>query len=99
MSVNRVTPARPMGTPLLSRTQNCLRPPEVAIRDHSLSNLTGLLHGHPGTSGTWHRVPPALVTQGLTVVCAEMPGFSRSGIHSPGDSDPGACVLPPPAGA
>ena len=42
-----------------------------------------LLHGHPRTSGTWHRVAPLLVEQGLTVVCADLPGYGRSGKPEP----------------
>lgn len=37
-----------------------------------------LLHGHPRTSATWHRVAPQLVAAGLTVVCADLPGYGRS---------------------
>ena len=37
-----------------------------------------LLHGHPRTSSTWHRVAPALVDCGFTVVCADLPGYGRS---------------------
>lgn len=42
-----------------------------------------LLHGHPRTSATWHRVAPQLVTRGLTVVCADLPGYGRSGKPTP----------------
>ncbi|WP_220151282.1 MULTISPECIES: alpha/beta fold hydrolase [Brevibacterium] len=38
-----------------------------------------LLHGHPRTSATWHLVAPRLVEQGFTVVCADLPGYGRSG--------------------
>lgn len=44
-----------------------------------------LLHGHPRTSSTWHKVAPRLVDSGRTVVCADLPGYGRSG-------------QPPPAG-
>lgn len=37
-----------------------------------------LLHGHPRTSATWHRVAPALVASGLSVVCADLRGYGRS---------------------
>lgn len=37
-----------------------------------------LLHGHPRTSATWHRVAPQLVALGRTVVCADLPGYGRS---------------------
>jgi len=42
-----------------------------------------LLHGHPRTSATWHRVAPRLVEQGLTVICADLPGYGRSGKPQP----------------
>ena len=42
-----------------------------------------LLHGHPRTSSTWHRVAPLLVQKGLTVVCADLPGYGRSGKPEP----------------
>ncbi len=37
-----------------------------------------LLHGHPRTSATWHRVAPLLVAQGFTVVCPDLRGYGRS---------------------
>jgi haloacetate dehalogenase len=37
-----------------------------------------LLHGHPRTSSTWHRVAPRLVDRGFTVVCADLRGYGRS---------------------
>lgn len=42
-----------------------------------------LLHGHPRTSATWHRVAPRLVAQGFTVICADLPGYGRSGKPEP----------------
>lgn len=42
-----------------------------------------LIHGHPRTSATWHRVAPHLVEHGLTVVCADLPGYGRSGKPEP----------------
>jgi haloacetate dehalogenase len=44
-----------------------------------------LLHGHPRTSATWHRVAPRLVARGFTVVCADLPGYGRSGKPAPAD--------------
>ena len=38
-----------------------------------------LIHGHPRTGATWHRVAPRLVAQGFTVVCPDMRGYGRSG--------------------
>jgi haloacetate dehalogenase len=37
-----------------------------------------LLHGHPRTSATWHRVAPMLVRRGFTVICADLRGYGRS---------------------
>jgi haloacetate dehalogenase len=42
-----------------------------------------LLHGHPRTSATWHRVAPSLVERGFTVVCPDLPGYGRSGKPQP----------------
>lgn len=42
-----------------------------------------LLHGHPRTSSTWHRVAPLLVERGLTIVCPDLPGYGRSDKPSP----------------
>lgn len=38
-----------------------------------------LVHGHPRTGATWHRVAPRLVEAGLTVVCPDMRGYGQSG--------------------
>jgi haloacetate dehalogenase len=37
-----------------------------------------LIHGHPRTSATWHRVAPRLASAGFTVVCPDMRGYGRS---------------------
>jgi haloacetate dehalogenase len=37
-----------------------------------------LLHGHPRTSSTWHRVAPQLAERGFTVVCPDLPGYGQS---------------------
>ncbi|MEU6124856.1 alpha/beta hydrolase [Streptomyces sp. NPDC047123] len=37
-----------------------------------------LLHGHPRTSATWHRVAPLLVQRGFTVVCPDLRGYGQS---------------------
>ena len=37
-----------------------------------------LLHGHPRTSATWHRVAPLLVAAGFTVVCPDLRGYGAS---------------------
>jgi haloacetate dehalogenase len=38
-----------------------------------------LIHGHPRTGSTWHRVAPQLVQAGFTVVCPDMRGYGQSG--------------------
>lgn len=37
-----------------------------------------LLHGHPRTGSTWHRVAPQLTEAGFTVVCPDLRGYGRS---------------------
>ncbi|HEY9377013.1 MAG TPA: alpha/beta hydrolase [Jiangellaceae bacterium] len=37
-----------------------------------------LLHGHPRTHTTWHRVAPRLVAAGHTVVCPDLRGYGQS---------------------
>ncbi|MEU6389671.1 alpha/beta hydrolase [Streptomyces sp. NPDC046939] len=37
-----------------------------------------LLHGHPRTSATWHRVAPLLAAAGHIVVCPDLRGYGRS---------------------
>src|SRR5271154_342665 len=37
-----------------------------------------LLHGHPRTSATWHRVAPQLIQRGFTVVCPDLRGYGQS---------------------
>ncbi|MCC3297828.1 alpha/beta hydrolase [Arthrobacter sp. zg-Y916] len=42
-----------------------------------------LLHGHPRTSATWHRVAPRLVEAGFQVVCPDLRGYGRSSKPEP----------------
>ncbi|MFJ9740954.1 alpha/beta fold hydrolase [Streptomyces sp. NPDC101166] len=37
-----------------------------------------LLHGHPRTHATWHRVAPLLAASGHTVVCPDLRGYGGS---------------------
>lgn len=37
-----------------------------------------LLHGHPRTHATWHRVAPLLVRNGFAVVCPDLRGYGQS---------------------
>jgi haloacetate dehalogenase len=38
-----------------------------------------LLHGHPRTHATWHRVAQSLVREGFSVVCPDLRGYGQSG--------------------
>lgn len=51
---------------------------ELMVRRGGAGPAVLLLHGHPRTSATWHRVAPQLVDAGHTVVCADLPGYGRS---------------------
>ncbi|MDR6611282.1 alpha/beta hydrolase [Leifsonia sp. 1010] len=42
-----------------------------------------LLHGHPRTGSTWHRVAPLLVERGHTVVVPDLRGYGRSTAPAP----------------
>lgn len=42
-----------------------------------------LLHGHPRTHTTWHRVAPRLIEQGLSVVCPDLRGYGQSSTPVP----------------
>jgi haloacetate dehalogenase len=42
-----------------------------------------LLHGHPRTGATWHRVAPLLVAAGHTVVVPDLRGYGRSTAPAP----------------
>lgn len=42
-----------------------------------------LLHGHPRTGSTWHRVAPRLVEAGYSVVVPDLRGYGRSRGPSP----------------
>jgi haloacetate dehalogenase len=43
-----------------------------------------LLHGHPRTHTTWHRVAPLLAAAGHTVVCPDLRGYGGSSKPEPG---------------
>jgi haloacetate dehalogenase len=43
-----------------------------------------LLHGHPRTHTTWHRVAPLLAAAGHTVLCPDLRGYGRSSTPPPG---------------
>jgi haloacetate dehalogenase len=42
-----------------------------------------LLHGHPRTSATWHRVAPLLAERGYTVICPDLRGYGQSSGPAP----------------
>lgn len=42
-----------------------------------------LLHGHPRTGATWHRVAPLLAERGRTVVVPDLRGYGRSTAPAP----------------
>nr|WP_246023949.1 alpha/beta hydrolase [Nocardia yunnanensis] len=42
-----------------------------------------LLHGHPRTHTTWHRVAPEIARAGFTVVCPDLRGYGRSSKPEP----------------
>ncbi|MCO6050596.1 alpha/beta hydrolase [Mesorhizobium sp. RP14(2022)] len=50
---------------------------EVRVRHGGLGPPLLLLHGHPRTHTTWHRVAPIL-SEHFTVVCPDLPGFGQS---------------------
>jgi haloacetate dehalogenase len=43
-----------------------------------------LLHGHPRTHTTWHRVAPLVAAAGHTVVCPDLRGYGGSSKPEPG---------------
>ncbi|MBP3977338.1 alpha/beta fold hydrolase [Microbacterium sp. BLY] len=51
---------------------------EIFVRHGGAGPAVVLLHGHPRTSATWHRVAPLLVAQGYTVICPDLRGYGRS---------------------
>lgn len=51
---------------------------EIFVRFAGSGPAILLLHGHPRTSATWHRVAPLLVAAGHTVVCPDLRGYGRS---------------------
>jgi haloacetate dehalogenase len=51
---------------------------ELRVRTGGHGPAVVLLHGHPRTHTTWHRVAPLLVAVGHTVVCPDLRGYGRS---------------------
>jgi haloacetate dehalogenase len=52
---------------------------ELRVRHAGHGPAVLLIHGHPRTGSTWHRVAPRLLEAGYTVVCPDMRGYGRSG--------------------
>ena len=52
---------------------------ELRVRHAGSGPPVLLIHGHPRTGSTWHRVAPRLVELGFTVVCPDMRGYGQSG--------------------
>jgi haloacetate dehalogenase len=52
---------------------------ELRVRHAGQGPPVLLIHGHPRTGATWHRVAPRLVELGFTVVCPDMRGYGQSG--------------------
>jgi haloacetate dehalogenase len=52
---------------------------ELRVRYAGHGQPVLLIHGHPRTGSTWHRVAPLLVSLGFTVVCPDMRGYGQSG--------------------
>lgn len=50
----------------------------IFVRHGGAGPAVMLLHGHPRTSATWHRVAPLLVERGFTVICPDLRGYGRS---------------------
>jgi haloacetate dehalogenase len=50
----------------------------IFVRHGGSGPAVMLLHGHPRTSSTWHRVAPLLVERGFTVICPDLTGYGRS---------------------
>src|SRR5215212_256984 len=51
---------------------------ELRVRTGGSGPPVVLLHGHPRTHTTWHRVAPQLVAAGHTVVCPDLRGYGQS---------------------
>ncbi|MEU4017158.1 alpha/beta hydrolase [Microbacterium sp. NPDC028030] len=50
----------------------------IFVRHGGSGPAVMLLHGHPRTSATWHRVAPLLVAAGFSVICPDLRGYGRS---------------------
>ncbi|MDQ0893890.1 alpha/beta fold hydrolase [Agromyces ramosus] len=57
----------------------------IFVRHAGSGPAVYLLHGHPRTSATWHRVAPLLLEHGFSVVCPDLRGYGRSRGPAPQD--------------
>src|SRR3954465_14254478 len=57
----------------------------LRVRSGGAGPSLGLLHGHPRTHTTWHRVAP-LLAERFTVVCSDLRGYGDSGKPSSDES-------------
>jgi haloacetate dehalogenase len=51
---------------------------DLRVRSGGAGPAVVLLHGHPRTHTTWHRVAPLLVAAGHAVVCPDLRSYGRS---------------------
>lgn len=56
---------------------------ELRVRVGGAGPLVVLLHGHPRTHTTWHRVAPLLAEAGYEVVCPDLRGYGLSSKPDP----------------
>jgi len=50
----------------------------LRVRHGGAGDPVVLLHGHPRTHTTWHRVAPLLVASGHAVICPDLRGYGQS---------------------
>jgi haloacetate dehalogenase len=55
----------------------------IHVRDGGGGPPVVLLHGHPRTGSTWHRVAPLLVSSGFRVIVPDLRGYGRSTAPAP----------------
>ncbi|MFE4950571.1 alpha/beta fold hydrolase [Leifsonia sp. NPDC056665] len=55
----------------------------IHVRHGGRGPAVVLLHGHPRTGSTWHRVAPLLISRGFRVVVPDLRGYGRSSAPDP----------------
>jgi haloacetate dehalogenase len=53
-------------------------PVRLRVRQGGSGPAVLLVHGHPRTHTTWHRVAPAIAAAGYRVVCPDLRGYGES---------------------